>query len=170
MDTSTLIFLKTLVTSSHHLLLHLFPGGRSCPCGNQGCLERYASTKAFVSGVRERTRQLDLGIDQIQELCHQQDPIIVEEFNTVISYLSIGINNLITSFAPDEIIINNTFFNQIPSLVDLLKSKLNSRFSSETKLSVSKLKDKATLYGGIAVVTSDYLIIENLKFNIILDE
>ena len=74
------------------------------------------------------------------------------------------INNLITSFDPDEIIINSMLFNKIPLLINLLSSKLKSRITKETKLSVSKLTDKATLYGGIAVVTSDYLCIENLKF------
>ena len=142
----------------------IFPGGRPCPCGNLGCLERYASTKALMNSIKNRTGVQDLDIETIVGLWEDKNEVIVDEITMAVDYLSVGINNLITSFDPDEIIINSMLFNKIPLLINLLSSKLKSRITKETKLSVSKLTDKATLYGGIAVVTSDYLCIENLKF------
>lgn len=141
----------------------LFPGGRECPCGNRGCLERYASSKALYRSIKDRMAIAYIEVDELIKLWHQGDPIITEEVIQVIDYLSVGINNLISSYDPDEVIINGTIFNRIPSLMNLLKSKLNSRITRETKLSASKLTDMAPIYGGIAVVGSRYLNIEDLK-------
>lgn len=141
----------------------LFPGGRPCPCGNLGCLERYASSKALFRSIKERMDIDFIEVDELIKLWHQGDPIITEEVTQVIDYLSVGINNLISSYDPDEVIINGMIFNRIPALLDLLTAKLNRRIAQDTKLSVSRLTDMATIYGGIAVVGSRYLNIEDLK-------
>lgn len=141
----------------------LFPGGRQCPCGNHGCLERYASSKALYRSIKERMDTDYIEVDHLIKLWQEGDPIITEEVLKVIDYLSIGINNLISSYDPDEVIINGAIFNRIPSLIDVLSSKLTSRMTKETKLSASKLTDMAPIYGGIAVVGSRYLNIQELK-------
>lgn len=141
----------------------LFPGGRECPCGNRGCLERYASAKALYRSIKERMNIDFIEVDELIRLWKAGDPIITEEVLKVIDYLSVGINNLISSYDPDEVIINSALFNHDPCLIEELNKRLNSRITKETKLSVSKLTDKAILFGGIAVVASRYLNIENLK-------
>lgn len=141
----------------------LFPGGRECPCGNFGCLERYASSKALFRSIKERMAIDFIEIDELISLWHQGDPIITEEIMKVIDYLSIGINNLISLYDPDEVIINGPILNRIPALMDLLSTKVNSRLALDTKLSASKLTDMAPIYGGIAVIGSRYLNIEDLK-------
>jgi len=141
----------------------LFPGGRECPCGNRGCLERYASAKALYRSIKERMNIDFIEVDELIRLWKAGDPIITEEVLKVIDYLSVGINNLISSYDPDEVIINSALFNHDPCLINELNKRLNSRITKETKLSVSKLTDKAILFGGIAVVASRYLNIENLK-------
>lgn len=144
----------------------LFPGGLACPCGNLGCLERYASSKALFRNIKDRMQVACIDIDEIIELWEQANPIITEEVLKVIDYLSIGINNLISSYDPDEVIINGVLFNKIPALMQQLKEKLNSRITKETKLSASKLTEMAPIYGGIAVVGSRYLNIEDLKLQV----
>lgn len=141
----------------------LFPGGRECPCGNRGCLERYASAKALYRSIKERMNIDFIEVDELIRLWKAGDPIITEEVLKVIDYLSVGINNLISSYDPDEVIINSALFNHDPCLINELNKRLNSRITKETKLSVSKLTDKAILLGGIAVAASRYLNIENLK-------
>ncbi|MRJ48408.1 ROK family protein [Fundicoccus ignavus] len=141
----------------------LFPGGRECPCGNRGCLERYASAKALYRSIKERMNIDFIEVDELIRLWKAGDPIITEEVLKVIDHLSVGINNLISSYDPDEVIINSALFNHDPCLIEELNKRLNSRITKETKLSVSKLTDKAILLGGIAVAASRYLNIENLK-------
>lgn len=142
----------------------LFPNGTDCPCGNKGCLERYASLNVLCENIRQKKNLDFLDISDIIDFWEQKDRVVTNEVLTNIEYLSIGINNLISSFDPDEIIINSPLFNQNPKFLIHLKENLRSRLTRETKLSVSKLTDKATVYGGLAIVNSAYLNILNLKF------
>lgn len=142
----------------------LFPNGIECPCGNKGCLERYASSKVLRRNISAKKQIDSISTDEIIEYWNQNDRVTTSEVLTNIEYLSVGINNLISSFDPDEIIINSTLFNKKPELLNYLTNNLQGRLTKETVLSVSKLTNKATIYGGIAVVTSAYLNIDNLKF------
>lgn len=142
----------------------LFPNGKECPCGNKGCLERYASSNVLRKNISAKKEINSITTDEIIKLWNQNDRVTTSEVLTNIEYLSIGINNLISSFDPDEIIINSTLFNKKPELLNYLTGNLQGRLTNETTLSVSKLTNKATIFGGIAVVTSAYLNIENLKF------
>lgn len=142
----------------------LFPNGKECPCGNKGCLERYASSNVLRKNISAKKEINSITTDEIIKLWNQNDRVTTSEVLTNIEYLSIGINNLISSFDPDEIIINSTLFNKKPELLNYLTGNLQGSLTNETTLSVSKLTNKATIFGGIAVVTSAYLNIENLKF------
>ena len=41
------------------------PGGRSCPCGNHGCLEQYISEPAVLSRYRELSGRTTVSIDDL---------------------------------------------------------------------------------------------------------
>lgn len=142
----------------------LFPGGRDCACGNKGCLERYASLDVLCSNISEQKDISNVSIEEIISLWNDKNDIVVEAVLTNIQYLSIGINNLISLYDPDEIIINSPLFIQIPELLTHLKESLHSQLFMDTELSISKLEDKATLYGGINLVSLSYLNIDNIKF------
>ncbi|MBG9978521.1 ROK family protein [Ruoffia tabacinasalis] len=142
----------------------LFPNGVECPCGNRGCLERYASLNVLCNTIKEKKGLETIEINEIAEFWTNQDRLVTNEVLTNLEYLSIGINNLISSFDPDEIIINSPLVNKIPELLSYIKDNLKSHLTKETKLSISCLTDKATVYGGIAVVSSSYLNIPDLKF------
>lgn len=142
----------------------LFPHGIKCACGNEGCLEQYASTKVLRQSISQQLNLNSITISQIAHRWDSQNPIVVEEMLKHIEYLSVGINNLISLLDPDEIIINSDLFYQRPELLNHLKQHLQSRLTKEIALSVSKLGHQATVYGGIAFVSSQYLNIRRLKF------
>lgn len=142
----------------------LYPGGRECVCGNKGCLERYASLDMLRSNISEQKEIPNITMDDIITLWTQDDDIVVEEILTNIQYLSIGINNLISLYDPDEIIINSPLFIKIPELLTHLKDSLHSQLFMDTDLSISTLEEKATIYGGINLVSLSYLSIDNIKF------
>lgn len=142
----------------------LFPHGIKCACGNEGCLEQYASTKVLRQNISQKLNLDSISVSQIAQLWDQKDPIVIGELLKQIDYLSIGINNLISLLDPDEIIINNDLFHQRPELLDYLRNHLQSRLTKEVLLTVSSLTHKATIYGGVALVSSNYLNITRLKF------
>ena len=80
-------------------------------------------------------------------------------------YLSIAVNNLAVICETDLVVINSSIYSQIPELISILKGDLKGAFSRETNVISSSLKRKATLFGGVAKSTQNFLNIQNLKMN-----
>jgi predicted NBD/HSP70 family sugar kinase len=81
--------------------------GRRCPCGNRGCLERYAGGKALL----EDARQANLDIDSLPDLVHRAlsgdvaCQRIVTEAATIIGA---GLGTLINLNSPELIVIGGS--------------------------------------------------------------
>ena len=65
----------------------------------------------------------------------------------------------------DLVVINSSIYWQIPELITILKGDLKGKFSCDTRVISSSLKRKATLFGGVAKSTQNFLNIQNLKMN-----
>ena len=84
--------------------------GRSCGCGNLGCLEAYASATGAVTTAKEMgkanitAREIFINAEAGDELCKK----ILQESG---KYLGIGIANIANIFDPDAIIIGGGFSN-----------------------------------------------------------
>lgn len=142
----------------------LFPNGRSCPCGNKGCLEQYASSEVLFQELK-RGLQLDyISIKEIQEAVQAKNVKVMEIIDRNASYLSIGINNISSIFNQETLIINSPLYNTIPELVDLITDKLEGRISKNTVIISSKIGERAIVYGGVALACQNFLNISKLKF------
>lgn len=85
--------------------------GKDCPCGSSGCWELYASEKALLDEARRLAlpngTEETLSIELLVQLAEQGNEDVIDLFNTIGTYLAVGINNIINSFNPDKIIIGN---------------------------------------------------------------
>ncbi|PTQ85469.1 putative NBD/HSP70 family sugar kinase [Trichococcus patagoniensis] len=143
----------------------LFPDGRKCPCGNEGCLEQYASHQAIYNELEQALALPDINSSVVIERYKKDDPIVQKALRTNAHYLSIAVNNLAVIYEPDLVVINSSIYSQLPELISILKGDLKGKFSCETKVANSSLKKKATLFGGVAKSTQNFLNIQNLKMN-----
>ncbi|BAC15080.1 ROK family protein [Oceanobacillus iheyensis] len=84
--------------------------GAKCSCGSEGCWELYASEKALLQLAKRNkiytTDPYDL-LDHMIQLAKNNDSVALEAFNEISKYLAIGINNIINSFNPEQVIIGN---------------------------------------------------------------
>jgi len=143
----------------------IMPYGRDCPCGNKGCFEQYASETALLLDFAARKNLNSVTIDELIRFYYKKDEdalSIVQEF---ITYMSIGINNILNTFNPDLIIINSSFTTYLPSLTEDITSALNNRMNHFCRIIPSKLQDTAGLLGGAYICAKKFLGIENLSFN-----
>jgi len=143
----------------------IVPQGRDCPCGNKGCFEQYASETALLLEFAARKKMTSVTIDELIRFYYKKDEdalSIVEEF---ITYISIGINNILNTFNPDLIIINSAFTTFLPSLTQDITLALNNRMNHFCRITPSKLQDTAILLGGAYVCAKKFLGIESLSFN-----
>ena len=143
----------------------LYPDGRKCPCGNEGCLEQYASHQAIYSELEQMLAVPDINSSLVIERYKKGDPVIQKTLRTNAHYLSIAVNNLAVIYEPDLVVINSSIYSQIPELISILKGDLKGKFSCDTRVISSSLKRKATLFGGVAKSTQNFLNIQNLKMN-----
>lgn len=96
--------------------MSLDPDGPQCPCGNRGCFELYSSATALVKYVKSKMRaypdsplkalyETELTAKRIYEEALKGNPLALDGFNHVSTYLGIGIANLINIFNPEAIVI-----------------------------------------------------------------
>ncbi|WP_161980542.1 ROK family protein [Streptococcus sp. S784/96/1] len=145
----------------------LYPNGHRCPCGNRGCLEKYASNKAIYELFTAETDIQNVDSDLITHELNNDNPVVRSIVHKKIWELSIGVNDLTMLYDPNLIIINSSIFQKNPELIAVLKAEVPSRFAQHLTISNSELGEMATLYGGAAKVISTFLGIENARLGIL---
>lgn len=100
-------------------------GGRECACGNKGCYEMYASTKALIADVYEKTK-LNLNGRQIFSDQYFSNPEIKDVIDHWINEIVIGLTGLIFIFNPPLIILGGGIMNE-KYIVDTIKEKIASK-------------------------------------------
>lgn len=105
--------------------------GKPCNCGKKGCWEKYASMKAFKDNLRE-ILQLDEKTSgkELLEILRKNNKDnkdylqihkLIEQY---VTYLSIGISNLINVFEPEAIGIGGSFVYYEEIFLGKLKRKI----------------------------------------------
>jgi predicted NBD/HSP70 family sugar kinase len=139
--------------------------GRECPCGNRGCLEQYASERALLQDFSRKKMQKSSSLSSLITAYRQNDPDGIAVIDQFITYLSIGITNIINTYNPDIIILNSSLVTELPEIIEKIYLKLSPRLRSLCKIHPSKLKDSSILLGGICICIKNFLGIKFLKFH-----
>lgn len=97
-----------------HMTIDL--NGRECPCGNRGCLERYASATALVATTKEHLKHFPdsslnkrlinekLTSKMIYEEAMTKDALALKSINEISTYLGYGVVNIINIFNPEAVV------------------------------------------------------------------
>ncbi|TWT25461.1 ROK family protein [Planomicrobium sp. CPCC 101110] len=105
--------------------------GPLCRCGNQGCWELYASEQALLAKAAELDLPLpskeELDLANLISLAEQGDQQVIELFEQTGDYLGVGINNIINTFNPRQVIIGN----RMASSNRWLEDSLNKRVAKQ---------------------------------------
>lgn len=141
----------------------LFPDGKSCPCGNNGCLEQYCSEKAILEYFNHAAPITDTTVTELKKAYLEKDPTVVKLIDTAAKYLAIGINNVTTDFSPGAIYLKSRLTREIPDFLDKIKNNLNSFINEEVELHNSALGDQATLLGASVVNIRNFLRIKSMQ-------
>ncbi|WP_176084042.1 ROK family protein [Martelella sp. HB161492] len=112
----------------------VMPKGRLCPCGQHGCLERYASVHALHEKFDATGRPRPL-IDQIEALYDAADPIITEWLDEAAEHLSTMVALLENILDPETVIFGGALSDR---LIDALLDRL-----SHLPLSVAGRRSRA---------------------------
>jgi len=140
--------------------------GRPCPCGNEGCLEQYASERAILRDYAASKSLTHVTIEEFISKCNMRDPDALAMLSQFIKYMSVGVNNLLNVFNPEVIVINSSFTMYLPNVIPQIQVSLKNRMNKHCKLVSSGLQDSSILMGGICICIKTFLGIDTLKLDI----
>ena len=138
-------------------------GGRTCPCGNNGCLEQYMSEQALMKELAQRKELEEVTFDDFQDMYQEGDPDANDIMDHFIKYMSVGVNNILNIYNPDIVIINSSFTIHFPEIIKEIEDSLKSKMNSYVSIVPSVLQDSSILLGGLCVVIKNFLEIDNLR-------
>ncbi|MGN7175120.1 ROK family transcriptional regulator [Cytobacillus sp. SAFR-174] len=135
--------------------------GKECRCGSKGCWELYASEQALLNQAKNIHIKLDeLNLESLVEMA-EEDEEVKDLFCQIGRNLGIGINNIINTFNPEQIIIGN----RLAIAKDLLHEsimevveKRSLRFNQQNlKITFADLSIYSTALGASAYATENFL-------------
>jgi glucokinase-like ROK family protein len=138
-----------------HMIIEL--NGKRCNCGSRGCWEAYASENALLEMAGENIDSLE----SLIELANNGEKSAIELFEKIGQYLGFGINNIINTFNPDQVIIGNRLASirkwiEEPILTTIENHTL-AYHQKEMKLEFSKLGKYSTALGVSAFVVDHFI-------------
>ncbi|WP_251553084.1 ROK family protein [Neobacillus muris] len=138
-----------------HMIIEV--NGKPCSCGSKGCWEAYASENALLEMAGNPSDTLESLITRVE----MQDQTAQQLFETIGHYLGYGINNIINTFNPHQVIIGNRLalakdWIEQPIRETIEKHTLGFQLN-ELELVFSKLGKYSTALGVTAFVVENFL-------------
>lgn len=130
----------------------LYPGGKKCMCGRNGCLEGYVSTKNISTDI-------GMTLDEFFEKVEEKDEKCTRLFDEYLDNLTTGINNLYVIFDRD-VIIGGVMSRYLTGYVEDIKARLVSKFSFDTDgsyFSLSQCTSKRADTGAAIMFLTNYI-------------
>lgn len=113
-----------------HIVTHAH--GRKCTCGGKGCYEAYASSRALVRNVEEKTGRKMNGREIFAEF---DNPVIRETIDNWIDEIIIGLKSIIYVFNPSLIVAGGGIMSQ-----EYITSEIQKRLADELMPSFSTVR------------------------------
>jgi glucokinase len=138
----------------------IIPDGRKCGCGNNGCLEMYASARGIVQSYQDALDVSETGIKseitsaQVFQEASNGNVRAVKVMQGMGRMLGIGIANLINIFNPEMVVIGGGVKDAWPLFIDSTRTEIMKRAfevpAARTQILPSKLGDDAGTVGAAA--------------------
>lgn len=140
-----------------HMIIDL--NGKRCNCGSRGCWEAYASEYALLE-MAGKDMDSD-SLESLLKLAENRDENAQILFEKIGDYLGYGINNIINTFNPDQVIIGNRLALAKewiePSVRKTIETHTLSHHQKELHLNFSKLGKYSTALGVSAFVVENFI-------------
>jgi len=135
---------------------HLPLGGldRLCTCGNRGCVEAVASTRAIVEQAREAAGDPELTMARAVKLAHDGDPAVRAVFARAGHAVGLAMASVANLIGPERIIISGEGVSAYDLFADQIRQTFTARAfgaAKDCELIVRPLPFEEWARGGAAV-------------------
>lgn len=139
--------------------------GPECRCGNRGCWELYASeqaliTKAESTGLLQKDHE-KFDLANLHALAKDGNKDAIALFEQTGDYLGVGINNIINTFNPQQVIIGNRLATAKKWLEEPLNKRVNKQAlwfqRNDLQINFSELSTFSSALGAAAFSIENFL-------------
>lgn len=144
------------------------PNGKTCYCGNSGCLEMYTSIPSMIKQAKLQSKNSatsilnkydeNLDFSVLLSALEQGDELAKNVVCQAGEMLGIGIANLINLFNPDAVVIGgeigSSCIEYVRAAEKSAKSNVFSKAAQNTVITASGLKDNGAALGAAALAIS----------------
>ncbi|MFC4401906.1 ROK family transcriptional regulator [Gracilibacillus xinjiangensis] len=141
----------------------IYPKGKPCRCGNEGCWERYASEPAFFEYVNRLVDHNIYSHSEVKKLIDANKDEIFLALHKWISDISIGINNIINLYNPEMIVLNSPLLKLYSNSLEEISNHLTSSVSHYRAIVISGLGAKSSVIGACALGIQKFLDLPKLS-------
>jgi glucokinase-like ROK family protein len=138
-----------------HMIIEV--NGKPCSCGSRGCWEVYASEHALLKEANKKDATLESLIESVEK----NDEDSLKLFEKIGSYLGYGINNIINTFNPEQVIIGNRLAKAKPWLEQPIRETVEkhalSLHQKEMQINFSTLTIYSAALGLSAFVVENFI-------------
>lgn len=142
-----------------HMVIDI--NGVPCSCGSKGCWEAYASEFALLNKADS-----DTTLEALIDLAKENDEKALSLFKETGQFIGYGINNIINTFNPEQIIIGNRLAMAEPwikqPILDIVYSHSLSFQQKDLQISFSKHSTHSAALG-VAAITTEAFIYRELQ-------
>ncbi|MBU8906335.1 ROK family transcriptional regulator [Desertibacillus haloalkaliphilus] len=140
----------------------VMPNGHPCKCGNQGCWEQYASEPKLFKQLEKQLGETSMTYDDLQKLLRDEHRMVLEQLDEFITFVAIGLNNVINIYNPETIVLNSKVLEMYPNAIEQIKQKLTSSVSQYREIVLSDLGYSSTVMGACAFSIQTFFEVSDL--------
>jgi len=138
-------------------------GGRRCRCGNVGCLETVASTRAVVERAREYAGGREVTLDSLQQSFEAGDPVSRQVILEAGHYLGLAVSNYIGTLNIHRIVLVgdlNRFGEPLLAAIRAAVSQATlARLAQGTHVELGRCGETGIIRGAAAFLLKDYSLL-----------
>jgi glucokinase-like ROK family protein len=136
-----------------HMIIDI--NGKPCSCGSRGCWEAYASENALLEMANTDS------LESMIALAEDRNQISHKLLGEIGTYLGYGINNIINTFNPDQVIIGNRLALAKQWIEEPIRTTIQNHtlahHQKEMRIDFSKLGKYSTALGVSAFVVERFI-------------
>ena len=129
----------------HHTIN--FDEPAQCSCGKYGCWEQYCSDGALIAYANSVLSQPISSIPELADLIRRQDPTARQVLDRFITYLAVGLTNIIFIFDCQVIVISSELLSALPYYMPDILGKMVLPITHAEEVVLSPLGKSGPILG-----------------------
>ena len=140
----------------------LYPNGRKCRCGKNGCFEQYCSKQALLKEYSSLSGINAPSLQELKQAYIDKDDKVLALIEAYKNNLIVGLGNIVTLFSPEILILKSDVFIEFPDIFTDVKNSLK-QYNKNLQVSLTNWKEYSTLFGAIILVLQNYFDIPSFN-------